>query len=116
MGVVILMAQALGCSDDDDGGEAKTTGSCDSIATFSTCNEVTADAETIADERAFCEGGSGYTWNDATCPTTDLVGCCYFEFVGDEYRDCYYTGHPDSVAQLEQDCIDFEAEWRPGSR
>jgi hypothetical protein len=115
MGVALLTAQILGCSDDDEE-QAKTTGSCESIATFQVCNDFTADAETIADEREFCEGDSEYIWRDAPCPTTDLIGCCYDDFAGDEYRECYYTGYSEPATELEQACMDFDAEWRPGSR
>jgi hypothetical protein len=116
MGLLVLTAQTLGCSEDDEE-EARSTWSCEAIAAFSACDDFTADAETLTDEQEFCgEDDPYFTWNDAPCPTTDLIGCCYSEFDGVEYRACYYTGYPDTVAQLEQYCIDFDSEWRVGSR
>jgi len=105
----------LGCSDDDESEESTESGSCNSIAAAYACSEVEGDSEAVAFDREFCEE-IGDTWTSEPCPTTDLIGCCYYELGSDEYRDCYYVGHIDSAATLEQSCIDSYAEWRSGSR
>jgi hypothetical protein len=99
--VLISSGLMLACSDDDDeDGEGPTeSGSCNGIAAISECTEVAGSSEAIEFDREFCEE-IGDTWTSEPCPTTDLIGCCYYEIGSDEYRDCYYVGHIDSAATL----------------
>jgi hypothetical protein len=113
--VLIASGMSLGCSDDDDTEEATESGSCNSIAAIFECSEVEGDSDAVAFEREYCDD-VGDTWSSEPCPTADLIGCCFYDFGSEAYRDCSYVGHIDSAMTLEQNCVDSYGEWHAGSR
>jgi hypothetical protein len=113
----VVSGVTLGCSEDDDEAEGETeSGSCNAIAAVFECYEVDGHPDAVAGEQEYCQVDAGDIWSGEPCPTTDLIGCCFYELGGDEYRDCYYVGHLDTPTALEQSCVESYAEWRPGSR
>jgi hypothetical protein len=116
--VVVMFVSSgltLGCSDDDDAEEPKEFGSCNSIAAVDECSEVEGDSEAVAFERDYCDD-VGDTWTDEPCPTADLIGCCFYDFGSEAYRDCSYVGHINTPTDLEQMCVESYGEWHAGSR
>jgi hypothetical protein len=113
--VAVLASSGLtpGCSDDDeDSVNATRSGSCNGINVVYTCDEYEGDSDAIADERQFCED-IGDTWSSEPCPSTDLIGYCVWLYPvdPDQTRTYFYVGHPDSLTQIEQSCVDYNGEW-----
>lgn len=106
-----MAIHAVGCSDDEGGDPKRESGTCDETLVDYICIEIEGTSDAITDEQEICSDVGG-TWTTEPCPTANLVGCCSYEFGGSNYRECNYTGHPDSTP--EESCMFWDGTWSPG--
>ena len=70
------------------------TGAC-VLGPIAKCIETTADEAVIANQNMACTEAGG-TWSSDPCPTASLIGCCAFTQGSVSFRECFYTGSPDT--------------------